>query len=236
VFVDVIHTNSGSLLDGDLSFEEPLGDADFYPNGGSQQPGCQRLIEFEGISSCNHDRSHDLFIDSITSESTDFNSYPCASDDDFESGNCFSCGSGCNNMGLYANSNATGTFYLATRAEAPFTAQYYRILMKLGELQLDTYGDLAFFLIDGNNVTDGYNLITHESLTMSEGIDRVMGFLPSLGSPVGVNLTFTRYDLGLSDTLKIDEIRIYNTDGENIASYTEKFDVGDEPTVITLTS
>jgi hypothetical protein len=230
-FVDIIHTNSGTLLDGDLSFEEALGDVDFYPNGGSQQPGCERLVEIDaGISSCNHGRSYQLFTDSITSGSSDFNSYPCSSDDDFEAGNCFSCDGGCNNMGFYANSDVTGTFYLATRAEAPYTAKFYRILIKLGELQLDTYGDLAFILTDKNNVQDGYNLITHEYMTESEGIDRVMGFLPSLGTPVSVDLTFTRYDLGLSDTLKVDELIIYNTDGDEVASYTDKFDLESEDT------
>ena len=34
-YVELIHTNGGSL-----AFHEPMGDADFYPNGGSKQPGC----------------------------------------------------------------------------------------------------------------------------------------------------------------------------------------------------
>jgi len=34
-FVDVIHTAGLTL-----SFVEPQGDADFYPNGGLTQPGC----------------------------------------------------------------------------------------------------------------------------------------------------------------------------------------------------
>ena len=40
VFVDVIHTNSGNILDGAMSLPEPLGHVDFYPNGGSYQDGC----------------------------------------------------------------------------------------------------------------------------------------------------------------------------------------------------
>ena len=39
-FVDIIHTNSGNLIVGDLSFPDPLGQVDFYPNGGSHQNGC----------------------------------------------------------------------------------------------------------------------------------------------------------------------------------------------------
>lgn len=34
-FVQVIHTNGGLL-----GWSDPLGDADFYPNGGSSQAGC----------------------------------------------------------------------------------------------------------------------------------------------------------------------------------------------------
>ena len=39
-FVDVIHTNSGEIWDGALSLPEPVGQVDFYPNGGSHQAGC----------------------------------------------------------------------------------------------------------------------------------------------------------------------------------------------------
>jgi hypothetical protein len=46
VFVDIIHTNGGEL--GDTSVD---GDIDFYPNGGSQQPGCNPLTRNSSISS-----------------------------------------------------------------------------------------------------------------------------------------------------------------------------------------
>lgn len=41
--VDIIHTNSGTLLEGAVSIPEPIGQADFYPNGGSHQTGCTDL-------------------------------------------------------------------------------------------------------------------------------------------------------------------------------------------------
>ena len=39
-FVDVIHTNSGTLIDGSLSFPQAIGHVDFFANGGHSQPGC----------------------------------------------------------------------------------------------------------------------------------------------------------------------------------------------------
>lgn len=37
-FVDIIHTNSDSLLNGGLSFTTSIGHVDFWPNGGIVQP------------------------------------------------------------------------------------------------------------------------------------------------------------------------------------------------------
>ena len=42
-FVDVIHTNSGGLFDAAVSLPEPVGQVDFYPNGGTHQAGCTEL-------------------------------------------------------------------------------------------------------------------------------------------------------------------------------------------------
>ena len=39
-FVDVIHTDSGNLTGLELGFFAPIGHIDFYPNGGTDQPGC----------------------------------------------------------------------------------------------------------------------------------------------------------------------------------------------------
>ncbi|XP_050665779.1 pancreatic triacylglycerol lipase-like isoform X3 [Leptidea sinapis] len=39
-FVDIIHTNGRLLEKIGFGLPDPVGDADFYPNGGMQQPGC----------------------------------------------------------------------------------------------------------------------------------------------------------------------------------------------------
>lgn len=38
-YVEVIHTNGGSLITGQFGFLDPIGTADFYPNYGMKQPG-----------------------------------------------------------------------------------------------------------------------------------------------------------------------------------------------------
>ncbi|GBP87691.1 Pancreatic lipase-related protein 2 [Eumeta japonica] len=57
--VEVIHTCGGYL-----GFATPLGHVDFYPNGGTSQPGCG--TDYRGF--CAHNRAHMYFAESITSE------------------------------------------------------------------------------------------------------------------------------------------------------------------------
>ena len=49
-FVDVIHTNSGPLYIGALSFPNNIGHIDFYPNGGTFQRGCGVLFSLSIFS------------------------------------------------------------------------------------------------------------------------------------------------------------------------------------------
>lgn len=55
-YVQVIHTDSGHY-----SFEYPLGHADFYPNGGKNQPGCQLKNVFASLVGKSH-RSSFLIV------------------------------------------------------------------------------------------------------------------------------------------------------------------------------
>ena len=43
-FVDVIHTNGGSLVTAHLSSLKQIGHVDFYANGGGEQPGCINAV------------------------------------------------------------------------------------------------------------------------------------------------------------------------------------------------
>ena len=130
-FVDAIHTDAENLIKLGFGTNEPMGHADFYPNGGADQPGCTDsilkhfLALFEGFDEakasvgCNHVRAIYLFTESISSSCL-FQSYPCSSEDDFDDGKCTSCGSGCATMGYNADPTVHGTFYLSTTSSAPY--------------------------------------------------------------------------------------------------------------------
>jgi len=44
-FVDVIHTNGGTLLESKFGLRAPVGHMDFFVNGGEFQPGCPTLFQ-----------------------------------------------------------------------------------------------------------------------------------------------------------------------------------------------
>lgn len=73
-FVDVIHTSAGrSLARLKLGFVKPLGHVDFYPNGGSRQPGCR----WNPMYPCSHRRATRLFVASLKYPGCKFTSWPC---------------------------------------------------------------------------------------------------------------------------------------------------------------
>lgn len=43
-FVDVIHSNGEQLILGGLGSWQPMGDVDYYPNGGKMQSGCSNIF------------------------------------------------------------------------------------------------------------------------------------------------------------------------------------------------
>ncbi|XP_064605905.1 pancreatic triacylglycerol lipase-like [Liolophura sinensis] len=135
IFVDAIHTDGDHLLQGGFGTELPMGDADFYPNGGEKQPGCdsyfwQHLVDFfkgwfsgfKSSLSCNHLRVQDLFRESINPANS-FKAYPCGHQDEYDK--CTSCGSrGCSRMGYYASPYRHGIYTMRTRKASPFSFDY----------------------------------------------------------------------------------------------------------------
>nr|AWU67113.1 putative triacylglycerol lipase [Crangon crangon] len=126
-FVDVIHTNSGSIPEGCIAMIKDIGHVDFYPDGGHHQPGCDDghtvvddwLDLFEG---CSHHRAVLVWVESILALSPEmsFTGWPCNDWDTFANGSCPDCGDGCLEMGFHVERGLTGVYYLRTNAESPF--------------------------------------------------------------------------------------------------------------------
>ncbi|XP_046330859.2 pancreatic lipase-related protein 2-like isoform X2 [Haliotis rufescens] len=131
-FVDVIHTDAESLLQLGLGMMKAIGDADYYPNGGVDQPGCPRHHGHHFINlitgsfpkltdgaACSHNRAVSFFISSINNR-CQYTSHPCVNQNTYDRGHCNTCAPhGCQHMGYHASPAHHGRFYLKTSAQAP---------------------------------------------------------------------------------------------------------------------
>ncbi|XP_018568065.1 endothelial lipase-like [Anoplophora glabripennis] len=109
-FVQVIHTNGGLL-----GFRDPAGHSDYYPNGGSSQPGCGLDI----AGTCAHNRAYLFYTESILADTNRFVSTRCSSHRDYTRGNCN--GNARSVLGGYAvDKKASGDYYLDTNNRSPF--------------------------------------------------------------------------------------------------------------------
>ncbi|XP_035773086.1 pancreatic triacylglycerol lipase-like [Anopheles albimanus] len=111
-YVETIMTNAGVL-----GINTPMGQANFYPNGGRLQPGCG--VDIGG--SCSHDRAPQFFAESITS-STPFRAMRCVDHGQIIGGSCTSAGPDANMGGQPSNfgRGVQGVYYLQTNSASPF--------------------------------------------------------------------------------------------------------------------
>ncbi|XP_016421981.1 lipoprotein lipase-like [Sinocyclocheilus rhinocerous] len=151
-FVDVLlaantsNTNTRGSPDLSIGIQRPVGHVDFYPNGGTFQPGCSiqhtiKLIATYGIYNmdqivkCSHERSIHLFIDSLVNRAYQSWAYRCSSRDAFNKGLCLSCRKNrCNKLGYGVNkirSARSAKMYLKTRDMMPFKVFHYQIKLHL---------------------------------------------------------------------------------------------------------
>lgn len=107
-YVDIIHTNPGFL-----GLKEPIGDADFYPNGLRHIPkGCHHSI-------CAHGRAWEYYAESVyPGNEESFLSTKCTSDESFQAGNC--TGSRIPMGYAEKSSHVRGSYYLEVNEVAPF--------------------------------------------------------------------------------------------------------------------
>ncbi|XP_078337274.1 pancreatic lipase-related protein 2-like [Crassostrea virginica] len=131
-FVDIIHSNGASLLEMAFGIRIPTGHVDFYPNGGTRQPGCQsnwmqsihpflsgRINVMMNNVGCSHSRAIHFFIESINS-ACEFRAYRCTTHLSIPKTCALSCAQGCNRMGYHATKTKPGRFYLKTNAAPPY--------------------------------------------------------------------------------------------------------------------
>ncbi|XP_058839272.1 lipase member H-A-like [Topomyia yanbarensis] len=111
-YVEAIYTNSGVL-----GFDLPLGDANFYPNGGRTQPGCGIDI----TNNCAHTRAHQYFAESIGSP-LGFVGQHCASHEEILTGVCTQSGPPALMGGEPSNfgRDVRGYYHLTTNGQPPF--------------------------------------------------------------------------------------------------------------------
>lgn len=114
-YVETVHTNRG--MNG---FSQPIGDAAFYPNWGSKQPGCGRDLS----GACSHTRSVLFFEESIMRpDGRWFRAMRCNSYDEIVDKRCGDNGSGSVALGgepLLTGHIKEGVFYVETDEQTPF--------------------------------------------------------------------------------------------------------------------
>ena len=107
--VEIIHTSAS-----DKTLRRAAGDYDFYPNGGTNQPGCQFFAAFI----CNHFRAFELYAEAINSPEN-LISRKCNNYENFTKGVCDD-----NEVAYFPVAQKIikpkGTYYLQTDSKPPF--------------------------------------------------------------------------------------------------------------------
>nr|XP_047122737.1 pancreatic lipase-related protein 2 [Hydra vulgaris] len=169
-FVDVIHSDTNTIIVLGFGAEQQMGHLDFYPNGGYFQKGCEKFdISLKQYLVCSHYRSIRYFMESISSQSCFYEAYPCKSYEDFKAGKCLCPSEGCPVMGYHAKKPKTQQsirYYLETRDVFPYCGIHYRLKMKTGTKFLAAYSGKVTVKLYGEK---GFNVVTAPSHSYDSG-------------------------------------------------------------------
>ncbi|CAD6204350.1 GSCOCG00009934001-RA-CDS, partial [Cotesia congregata] len=254
-FVDVIHSNGEQLILGGLGSWQPMGDVDFYPNGGRMQTGCSNLFlgavsdfiwssSIEGRSLCNHRRAYKFFTDSVSPKCR-FPAFPCEKGyNGFLQGECFPCGPGrlCGDMGYYSDtSNARGQLYLITREEEPFCALQYQIKVynSHGKRPTKSYGKLQVTLIGSGSFNETFTMTRKddEELLVGTILHKIVVPHPVIVNLKAVEVKYTAYSGWISSGLvswDIDKISVLDSFGKSISVCKKSLSLESENSVYLL--
>ncbi|KAL5015897.1 hypothetical protein ScPMuIL_005486 [Solemya velum] len=210
-FVDVIHTDGSSILSLGLGASQAMGHVDFYPNGGSNQPGCSKGLgnilgntvwnavsnldyyAGEAALACSHMAANRFFTESINNECP-FKAYPCVSAEEFAKGNCLVCPTGrCSTMGYHADKQTgRGSLYLETQASPPYCNYHYQVNIT-GDNGFD--GTLTVGL-NGNSGNSQKVAFMSKNVAIAEGhpISKLFKTTTNIGVLTGINLMYNKTD------------------------------------------
>ncbi|XP_050305094.1 pancreatic triacylglycerol lipase-like [Anthonomus grandis grandis] len=188
-YVDIIHSDASQFIRGSLGMTESIGHIDFFPNGGSNQPGCGKSMVqfikdekgsvFNGVKKylgCNHQRAHQLYLDSIR-PTCSYLTISCTSYEDFVDGKCWECGKygeRCIKFGYHSRKHYNKFYgdgmnfslnqYLITSSERPFCRGHYRIIVKVSDTNESTKhgGEIGELIFKMHNTIDGQGAKTSE--------------------------------------------------------------------------
>ncbi|XP_043267550.1 uncharacterized protein [Venturia canescens] len=240
-YVDVIHSNGEQLILGGLGSWQPMGDVDFYPNGGRMQTGCSNLFvgavsdiiwsgSIEGRSLCNHRRAYKLFTDSVSPKCR-FPAFPCESGyDGLLKGDCFPCGvngdeRSCGDMGYYSDATgARGQLYLVTREEEPFCAYQYQVKVynSRGERPARSYGKLQVTLVGQNNFNETFTMTRKddEELLVGSILQKIVVPHPAVADLGAIEIKYTAYSGWISSGLvswSVDKVSVLDSFGKSLS-------------------
>ncbi|CAH0407810.1 unnamed protein product [Chilo suppressalis] len=224
-YVDIIHTNAMPLYMSGLGISEPIGHVDFYPNGGSIQPGCGANAGGGGdlapavmrILGCNHVRSHEIFVETIT-PSCPFIAMQCASYEAFLAGNCTTCDQKhfCIPMGYHSytmykklhdaglvDTNTNIALFSMTGHNKPFCRVHYEITLKVSNTNASRThgpesGKVLITLVDRYNNRSEHKFLDDEQKYYKPGdIEKKMIAVKDKGHPPLYVIVEWKYETNL---------------------------------------